>query len=152
MPVPQLWAILFFCMLLTLGMGSMFGNFAGVITPLIDLKVIPFRTEFLTGKEIYVLFKLHQWRKMWCGIWSGNSWNIIGCMRRIIFVFVFLLVCLFFNTNVALFSTNVCWYTCTCIPNLKLLRPKIYLNCDHKCLVYLLCRTDGNWQVFVRMG
>ncbi|XP_031560121.1 sodium- and chloride-dependent transporter XTRP3-like [Actinia tenebrosa] len=49
MPVSQLWATLFFCMLLTLGLGSMFGTLEGVITPLYDLKLVSWRKEFVTA-------------------------------------------------------------------------------------------------------
>ena len=41
MPVPQLWAILFFTMLLTLGLSSMFGYIEALLTPLLDLKIFP---------------------------------------------------------------------------------------------------------------
>uniref|UniRef100_A0A8C7FKA1 Transporter n=1 Tax=Oncorhynchus kisutch TaxID=8019 RepID=A0A8C7FKA1_ONCKI len=40
MPVSQLWSVLYFIMLLLLGMGSMLGNVIAVITPLSDLKFI----------------------------------------------------------------------------------------------------------------
>ncbi|XP_069767428.1 sodium- and chloride-dependent transporter XTRP3A-like isoform X2 [Narcine bancroftii] len=41
MPGPsQIWSILYFMMLLMLGIGSMLGNLAGVITPLSDMKFI----------------------------------------------------------------------------------------------------------------
>ncbi|KAM4550341.1 inactive sodium-dependent neutral amino acid transporter B(0)AT3 [Fundulus diaphanus] len=41
MPGSQVWAILFFIMLFSLGLSSMFGNIEGVITPLRELKLIP---------------------------------------------------------------------------------------------------------------
>uniref|UniRef100_UPI00358FF541 sodium-dependent neutral amino acid transporter B(0)AT1-like isoform X2 n=1 Tax=Myxine glutinosa TaxID=7769 RepID=UPI00358FF541 len=41
MPVPQLWSILFFVMLFSVGLSSMFGNLEGVLTPLTDLGVFP---------------------------------------------------------------------------------------------------------------
>uniref|UniRef100_A0A8C4PXQ3 Transporter n=1 Tax=Eptatretus burgeri TaxID=7764 RepID=A0A8C4PXQ3_EPTBU len=41
MPVPQLWAILFFTMLLMLGLSSMFGYIEALLTPLLDLKIFP---------------------------------------------------------------------------------------------------------------
>uniref|UniRef100_UPI00398F1AC3 sodium-dependent neutral amino acid transporter B(0)AT3-like n=1 Tax=Pristiophorus japonicus TaxID=55135 RepID=UPI00398F1AC3 len=41
MPAPQVWAILFFIMLFSLGLSSMFGNVEGILTPLLDLKVFP---------------------------------------------------------------------------------------------------------------
>ena len=49
MPASPMWSVLFFCMLLTLGLGSMFGTLEGVITPFYDLKIVPFRKEIMTG-------------------------------------------------------------------------------------------------------
>ncbi|XP_073342554.1 sodium- and chloride-dependent transporter XTRP3-like [Pagrus major] len=40
MPLPQLWSVLYFFMLLLLGMGSMLGNVTAIITPLRDFKVM----------------------------------------------------------------------------------------------------------------
>ncbi|XP_071326221.1 sodium- and chloride-dependent transporter XTRP3-like [Trachinotus anak] len=40
MPLSQLWSVLYFTMLLLLGMGSMLGNVTAIITPLRDFKVI----------------------------------------------------------------------------------------------------------------
>ena len=50
MPASPIWSVLFFCMLLTLGLGSMFGTLEGVITPFYDMKIVPFRKEIMTGK------------------------------------------------------------------------------------------------------
>ncbi|XP_008419713.1 inactive sodium-dependent neutral amino acid transporter B(0)AT3 [Poecilia reticulata] len=41
MPGSQVWAILFFVMLFSLGLSSMFGNIEGVLTPLKELKLVP---------------------------------------------------------------------------------------------------------------
>ncbi|XP_036948355.1 inactive sodium-dependent neutral amino acid transporter B(0)AT3-like [Acanthopagrus latus] len=41
MPGSQVWAILFFVMLFSLGLSSMFGNLEGVLTPIKDLKLLP---------------------------------------------------------------------------------------------------------------
>uniref|UniRef100_A0A8D0A4D9 Solute carrier family 6 member 18 n=1 Tax=Sander lucioperca TaxID=283035 RepID=A0A8D0A4D9_SANLU len=41
MPGSQIWAILFFVMLFSLGLSSMFGNIEGVLTPINDLKLVP---------------------------------------------------------------------------------------------------------------
>ncbi|KAI3361568.1 hypothetical protein L3Q82_013716, partial [Scortum barcoo] len=40
MPLSQLWSVLYFMMLLLLGMGSMLGNVTAIITPLRDFKVV----------------------------------------------------------------------------------------------------------------
>ncbi|XP_047209183.1 sodium- and chloride-dependent transporter XTRP3-like isoform X4 [Girardinichthys multiradiatus] len=40
MPLSQLWSVLYFVMLLLLGMGSMLGNITAIITPLRDFKVL----------------------------------------------------------------------------------------------------------------
>uniref|UniRef100_G3P3S3 Transporter n=1 Tax=Gasterosteus aculeatus aculeatus TaxID=481459 RepID=G3P3S3_GASAC len=41
MPGAQIWAILFFTMLFSLGLSSMFGNLEGVLTPIRDLQLLP---------------------------------------------------------------------------------------------------------------
>lgn len=52
LPGGPFWSIIFFMMLLALGMGSMFGNVAGIQTSLADLKLFPWmRREALSGKE-----------------------------------------------------------------------------------------------------
>ncbi|XP_067857939.1 sodium- and chloride-dependent transporter XTRP3A-like isoform X3 [Heptranchias perlo] len=54
MPGPsQIWSILYFLMLLMLGIGSMLGNTAGVITPLNDMKIITkyIPREIMIGRE-----------------------------------------------------------------------------------------------------
>uniref|UniRef100_UPI0037E739EF sodium- and chloride-dependent transporter XTRP3-like n=1 Tax=Semicossyphus pulcher TaxID=241346 RepID=UPI0037E739EF len=40
MPLSQLWSVLYFFMLLLLGMGSMLGNVTAIVTPLRDFKVV----------------------------------------------------------------------------------------------------------------
>merc|ERR1739838_109568 len=49
MPLPQLWSVLFFMVLLLLGLDSMFGNLEGVTTPLKDLGLVK------NLKDIHVL-------------------------------------------------------------------------------------------------
>lgn len=56
MPASPIWSVLFFCMLLTLGLGSMFGTLEGVITPFYDMKIVPFRKEIMTAMICAVCF------------------------------------------------------------------------------------------------
>ncbi|XP_071750948.1 sodium-dependent neutral amino acid transporter B(0)AT3-like [Centroberyx gerrardi] len=41
MPGSQVWAVLFFVMLFSLGLSTMFGDIEGILTPLNDLKLVP---------------------------------------------------------------------------------------------------------------
>lgn len=50
MPLSQLWSVLYFFMLLLLGMGSMLGNITAIITPLRDFKIFSSMSiELLNG-------------------------------------------------------------------------------------------------------
>ncbi|XP_043116334.1 sodium- and chloride-dependent transporter XTRP3-like [Puntigrus tetrazona] len=49
MPLSQLWSVLYFIMLLLLGMGSMLGNVTAIITPLSDIKLL---SRFLSVETI----------------------------------------------------------------------------------------------------
>lgn len=50
MPLSQLWSVLYFFMLLLLGMGSMLGNVTAIVTPLRDFKVFSgLSNELLNG-------------------------------------------------------------------------------------------------------
>lgn len=52
MPGSQVWAVLFFVMLFSLGLSSMFGNVEGVLSPFKDLDILPkwIPDQILTGK------------------------------------------------------------------------------------------------------
>ncbi|XP_031560123.1 sodium-dependent neutral amino acid transporter B(0)AT3-like isoform X2 [Actinia tenebrosa] len=49
MPISPLWAVLFFAMLITLGLSSQYGILEGVITPIYESKLVPIRKEILSG-------------------------------------------------------------------------------------------------------
>lgn len=52
MPLPQLWSVLYFIMLLLLGVGSMLGNITAIVTPLRDFKIISkISSEVFNGKD-----------------------------------------------------------------------------------------------------
>lgn len=52
MPLSQLWSVLYFFMLLMLGMGSMLGNITAITTPLQDFKFLShISNEALNGKR-----------------------------------------------------------------------------------------------------
>ena len=48
-PASPFWSVMFFLMLVNLGLGSMFGTIEGIITPLVDTFKV--RKEFLTGQS-----------------------------------------------------------------------------------------------------
>ena len=68
MPGSQVWSVLFFVMLFSLGLSSMFGNLEGVLTPLLDLHVVPswMPKEIFTGKLNYVM-------NMVFSVWSKQT-------------------------------------------------------------------------------
>lgn len=47
-PASPFWSVMFFLMLVNLGLGSMFGTIEGIITPIVDTFKV--RKEFLTGE------------------------------------------------------------------------------------------------------
>ena len=54
MDVTQLWSVMFFMMVLTLGIGTMLGTYEAVRTTVIDLKIIPLRKELVSRKENFL--------------------------------------------------------------------------------------------------
>ena len=50
MPFSQLWAVMFFLMLITVGFDTEFGMLEGVVTPVVDLKLFPkLKKEHISG-------------------------------------------------------------------------------------------------------
>ncbi|KAK5883918.1 hypothetical protein CesoFtcFv8_020193 [Champsocephalus esox] len=68
MPGSQIWSVLFFVMLLSLGLSTLFGNIEGVVVPLKDLNVFPknWPHEVLTGLTCAIAFII-------CLLFAQNS-------------------------------------------------------------------------------
>lgn len=62
MEVSQLWSVLYFFMLLLLGVGSMLGNTAAILTPLMDSKLI---SSYLPKEAISGEWARHQGGGAW---------------------------------------------------------------------------------------
>lgn len=72
MPGSQVWAVLFFIMLFSLGLSSMFGNIEGVLTPIKDLKLLPkwLPEELMTATICIICFLV----ALIFTLGSGNYW------------------------------------------------------------------------------
>lgn len=72
MPGSQVWAVLFFIMLFSLGLSSMFGNLEGVLTPIHDLKILPkwIPHQLVTGITCIIAFLV----ALVFTMGSGNYW------------------------------------------------------------------------------
>uniref|UniRef100_A0A8C4NK07 Solute carrier family 6 member 19 n=1 Tax=Dicentrarchus labrax TaxID=13489 RepID=A0A8C4NK07_DICLA len=68
MPGSPIWSVLFFVMLLCLGLSTLFGNIEGVVVPLKDLNILPKKwpQEALTGVTCVVAFII-------CLLFAQNS-------------------------------------------------------------------------------
>lgn len=108
MPGSQVWAVLFFLMLLTLGLDSMFGNIEGVVTPLHDLGLTKrFRMEWIVVALVGVSFVI----SLTFIQGSGNYWldvfdNYAGSIPLLIIAF-FELVCVAYLYNYFRFEKDM---------------------------------------------
>ncbi|XP_072304525.1 inactive sodium-dependent neutral amino acid transporter B(0)AT3 [Eucyclogobius newberryi] len=68
----QIWAVLFFVMLFSLGLSSMFGNLQGVLTPIKDFNIVPkwIPDELVTGILCIICFVI----ALIFSLGSGNYW------------------------------------------------------------------------------
>ena len=55
LPGAPIWSVLFFLMLINLGLGSMFGTLEGIITPLKDLG-LKMQKEIVIGEYFIVIY------------------------------------------------------------------------------------------------
>ncbi|KAM8813173.1 inactive sodium-dependent neutral amino acid transporter B(0)AT3 isoform 2-T2 [Rhynchonycteris naso] len=113
MPGAPVWAVLFFVMLFTLGLSSMFGYMESIITPLLDMKVLPewVPKEVLTGGICLVCFLLST-----CfTLQSGSYWlevfdNHVASLNLIIFAF-FEVVGVIYVYGLERFCDDIAWMT-----------------------------------------
>ncbi|KAJ8005393.1 hypothetical protein DPEC_G00146160 [Dallia pectoralis] len=109
MPVSQLWSVLYFIMLLLLGMGSMLGNVIAVLTPINELKFISrnMSTETLNG--LVCLFCL----LLGLGFTtrSGNYWftmfNDYGATFSLLFIVLIEVISVCFIYGIRRFEKDV---------------------------------------------
>ncbi|KAI1886195.1 hypothetical protein AGOR_G00211490 [Albula goreensis] len=113
MPGSQVWAVLFFVMLFSLGLSSMFGNLEGVLTPLLDLKMVPtwMPKEIFTGLMCLVSFLI----ALIFTLGSGNYWleifnNYVGSLPLLIIAF-FEIISVVYIYGVNRFSEDIKWMT-----------------------------------------
>ncbi|EDL87658.1 solute carrier family 6 (neurotransmitter transporter), member 18, isoform CRA_c [Rattus norvegicus] len=91
MPGASVWSVLFFGMLFTLGLSSMFGNMEGVITPLFDMGILPkgVPKETMTGVVCFICFL----SAICFTLQSGSYWleifdSFAASLNLIIFAFM----------------------------------------------------------------
>uniref|UniRef100_A0AAY4D927 Transporter n=1 Tax=Denticeps clupeoides TaxID=299321 RepID=A0AAY4D927_9TELE len=109
MPGSQIWAVLFFVMLFSLGLSSMFGNLEGVLTPLLDLNLVPkwMPKELFTGLICLLSFSV----ALIFTLGSGNYWleifnSYVGSIPLLIIAF-FEIVAVVFIYGIRRFSSDI---------------------------------------------
>uniref|UniRef100_W5M739 Transporter n=1 Tax=Lepisosteus oculatus TaxID=7918 RepID=W5M739_LEPOC len=113
MPGSQVWAVLFFVMLFSLGLSSMFGNLEGVLTPLLDLHMVPkwMPKEVFTGLMCMVSFLV----ALIFTMGSGNYWleifnTYVGSLPLLIIAF-FEIISVVYIYGINRFSDDIEWMT-----------------------------------------
>ncbi|TNN78384.1 Solute carrier family 40 member 1 [Liparis tanakae] len=113
MPGAQVWAVLFFVMLFSLGLSSMFGNLEGVLTPLLDLNIIPswIPKEIFTGLICFGSFTV----ALLFTLGSGNYWleifnSYVGSMPLLIIAF-FEIISVVYIYGINRFNDDIEWMT-----------------------------------------
>ncbi|XP_041963926.1 sodium-dependent neutral amino acid transporter B(0)AT3-like [Alosa alosa] len=113
MPGSQVWAVLFFVMLFSLGLSSMFGNLEGVLTPLLDLHLVPkwCPKEVFTGFMCMVSFTV----ALLFTLGSGNYWleifnNYVGSLPLLVIAF-FEITAVVYIYGINRFNDDIEWMT-----------------------------------------
>ncbi|NXS49809.1 S6A18 protein, partial [Balaeniceps rex] len=113
MPGSQAWAILFFIMLFSLGLSSMFGNIEGVFTPLLELRIISksIPKELLSGIICLISFVI----ALCFTLGSGSYWidifdSYAGSLPLLVIAF-FEVIGVAYVYKIKRFSKDVKWMT-----------------------------------------
>ncbi|XP_056277319.1 sodium-dependent neutral amino acid transporter B(0)AT3-like [Pseudoliparis swirei] len=113
MPGSQIWAILFFIMLFSLGLSSMFGQIEGVLTPIKDLKLLPkwIPHELIAGVVCLISFLT----ALIFTLGSGNYWvevfnTYVGSLPLLIIAF-FELTAVAYGRGMKTFSEDIYFMT-----------------------------------------
>uniref|UniRef100_UPI003AAF027F sodium-dependent neutral amino acid transporter B(0)AT3-like n=1 Tax=Centroberyx gerrardi TaxID=166262 RepID=UPI003AAF027F len=113
MPGSQVWAVLFFVMLFSLGLSSMFGNLEGVLTPLLDLHMVPswMPKEIFTGLICLTSFVA----ALIFTLGSGNYWleifnSYVGSLPLLIIAF-FEMIGVVYIYGINRFNDDIEWMT-----------------------------------------
>ncbi|XP_074942255.1 sodium-dependent neutral amino acid transporter B(0)AT3-like [Phalacrocorax aristotelis] len=113
MPGSQAWAILFFIMLFSLGLSSMFGNIEGVFTPLLELRIISksIPKELLSGIICLICFLI----ALCFTLGSGSYWidifdSYAGSLPLLVIAF-FEVIGVAYVYKIKRFSKDVKWMT-----------------------------------------
>lgn len=113
MPGSQVWAVLFFVMLFSLGLSSMFGNLEGVLTPLLDLNMVPkwMPKELFTGVICILSFLV----ALIFTLGSGNYWleifnNYVGSVPLLVIAFFEITAVVLFH-GMSRFSDDIKYMT-----------------------------------------
>ncbi|KAM3873378.1 sodium-dependent neutral amino acid transporter B(0)AT3-like [Diretmus argenteus] len=111
MPGSQVWAVLFFVMLFSLGLSSMFGNLEGVLTPLLDMNIVPpwMPKEIFTGLMCLTSFLV----ALIFTMGSGNYWleifnSYVGSVPLLIIAF-FEIIAVVYIYGIKRFNDDIEW-------------------------------------------
>uniref|UniRef100_A0A8C5EJ65 Transporter n=1 Tax=Gouania willdenowi TaxID=441366 RepID=A0A8C5EJ65_GOUWI len=113
MPGSQVWAVLFFVMLFSLGLSSMFGNLEGVLTPLYDMALIPKRIPNAVVTAIVCLISFAV--SLIFALGSGNYWvevfnGYVGSVPLLIIAF-FEITGVIYGRGMKTFSDDIYFMT-----------------------------------------
>ncbi|KAK9529802.1 hypothetical protein VZT92_013872 [Zoarces viviparus] len=113
MPGAQIWAILFFTMLFSLGLSSMFGNLEGVLAPIKDLKLVP--TWIPDGLVAAVICLIAFLMALIFTMGSGNYWveifnSYVGSVPLLIVAF-FEIIAVIYIYGMKNFSEDIYFMT-----------------------------------------